>query len=65
MDFPGCSVLKKTTYQPGDMGWEYPLEEGMATHPSIFAGKIPWTGDHGGLQSIRLQRIRHNLVTKL
>ena len=29
-----------------------PLEEGMATHPSIFAWRIPRTEEHGGLQSI-------------
>ena len=33
------------------LGWENPLEEGMATHSSI-AWKIPWTEDPGGLQSI-------------
>ena len=26
------------------LGWEYPLEEEMATHSSILAGKISWTG---------------------
>ena len=33
------------------LGWEDPLEEGMATHSSVFAWKIPWTEDPGGLQS--------------
>ena len=33
------------------LGWEDPLEEGMATHCSVFAWKIPWTDDPGGLQS--------------
>ena len=60
MGFPGGSVVKKSTYQAGDMGREHPLEEGMATHSSIFAGKISWTGDPGRLQSIGLQRIRHS-----
>ena len=41
------------------LGWEDPLEEGMATHSSIFAWKIPWT-EAGGLQSIGSQRVRHN-----
>ena len=36
------------------LGWEDPLEEGMATHSSILAGKIPWTEVSGGLQSIRV-----------
>ena len=32
--------------------WEDPLEEGMAIHSSIFAWKIPWTKEPGGLESI-------------
>ena len=38
-------------------GLKNPLEEGMATHSSIFAWKIPWTEGPGGLQSMRLQRV--------
>ena len=34
------------------LAWEDPLEKGMATHSSIFAWKIPWTEEPGGLQSI-------------
>ena len=34
---------------------EYPLEEGMATHSSILAWRIPWTEEPGGLQSTGLQ----------
>ena len=34
------------------LGWEDLLEEGMATHSSILAGKIPWTEEPGGLQSM-------------
>ena len=37
-----------------------PLEEGMATHPSILAWRIPWTGEPGGLQSMGSQRVGHN-----
>ena len=33
------------------LGWEDPLEEGMATHSSILAWRIPWTEEPGGLQS--------------
>ena len=33
-------------------GWEDPLEEGMATHSSILAWRIPWTEEPGGLQSM-------------
>ena len=36
------------------LGWEDLLEEGMATHSSILAGKIPWTEEPGGLQSMGL-----------
>ena len=31
------------------LGWEDPLEEGMATHSSILAWRIPWTKEPGGL----------------
>ena len=33
------------------LGWEDPPEKGMVTHPSIFACRIPWTEELGGLQS--------------
>ena len=33
------------------LGWEDPLEEGMATNSSILAWKVPWTEEPGGLQS--------------
>ena len=36
------------------LGWEDPLEKGMATHSSILAWEILWTEEPGGLQSIRL-----------
>ena len=36
------------------------LEKGMATHSSILAWRIPWTEEPGGLQSIGLQRVRHD-----
>ena len=42
------------------LGWEDPLEKGMATHSSIFAWKIPWTEEPGRLQSTGLQRVGHN-----
>ena len=40
--------------------WEDPLEEGMATHSSIFAWRIPWTEELGGLQSMWSQRAGHD-----
>ena len=42
------------------LGWEDPLEEGMATHSSILAWRIPWTEEPGGLQSMGSQRVRHD-----
>ena len=36
------------------------LEEGMTTHSSILAWRIPWTKEPGRLQSIDLQRVRHD-----
>ena len=46
------------------VGWEGPLEEGMATNSSILAWRIPWTEEPGGLQSMGSQRVRHNQETK-
>ena len=42
------------------LGQEDPLEKEMATRSIILAWKIPWTERPGGLQSIRLQRVRHD-----
>ena len=42
------------------LGWEDLLKEGMATHSSILAWRIPWTEESGGLQSIESQRVRHD-----
>ena len=39
------------------LGWEDPLEEGMATHSSILAWNIHWTEEPGGLQSMGLQGV--------
>ena len=43
-----------------NMGREDPLEKGMATHSSILTWRSPWTEEPGRLQSIGLQRVRHN-----
>ena len=52
-------VVKKPSANAEDMemwvwslGWEDPLEEGVATHCSILAWRIPWTEEPGGLRSI-------------
>ena len=46
--------------QVRSLGQEDPLEKGMATHSSILAWRIPWTEEPGRLQSIGLQRVRHD-----
>ena len=47
------------------LDWEDPLENEMATHSRTLAWKIPWMEDPGRLQSIGLQRVRHNWATPL
>ena len=42
------------------LGREDPLKKEMATHPSILAWKIPRAEEPGGLQSMGLQRVRHD-----
>ena len=46
--------------QVQSLGWEDPLEKGMAIHSSILAWRIPWTGEPGGLQSMGLHRVRQD-----
>ena len=40
--------------------YSFPLEEEMAIHSNILSWRIPQTEESGGLQSMRLQRVRHN-----
>ena len=42
------------------LGWEDPLEGGMATDSSILAWRIPWTEEPGGLQSTGSQSVEHD-----
>ena len=44
------------------LGWEDPLEKGVATYPSIVAWKIPWTEEPGGLQSLGSQSWTYGLI---
>ena len=44
------TAMQETQIQ--SLGWEDPLERGMATHSSILAWKIPWTEEPDGLQSM-------------
>ena len=46
------------------LGWEDPLEKGVATLPNILAWEIPWTEEPGGLESLGPQKVRHDLATK-
>ena len=46
------------------LGWEDLLDEGMATHSSVLAWRIPGREEPGRLQSTGLQRVGHNWVTK-
>ena len=51
---PATQELQETWVR--SLGGEDPLEEGMATHSSSLAWRIPWTEEPGGLQSIQSQR---------
>ena len=51
--FPGGSDGKESAYSDRDpaliLGQEVPLENGMETHTSILAWRIPWTEEPGGI----------------
>ena len=55
-----CQCRRHKEIHVQSLGQEDPLEEGMVTHSSITAWRIPWTEEPGGLQSIGWQRVRHN-----
>ena len=42
------------------LGWDDPLEEGMAAHSSILAWRIPWTEEPGVSQSTGQHTVGHN-----
>ena len=60
----GCSAVKNQPAgqetQVPSLGWEDPLEEGMATRSSILAWKIPWTEEPGGVKSRMSQTVEHD-----
>ena len=67
LGFPSGSAVKNppAMQEPQETrvqspGQEDPLEEDMATHSSILAGKIPWTEKPGGVQSVGSQTVRHD-----
>ena len=62
-DFPVAEMVKNLPEMQNSirsLGWKVPLEKGMAIHSSIHAWRIPWTEELGGLQSMGLQRVRHD-----
>ena len=52
------STMQETRGQ--SLGWEDPLEKGMAIHSGTIVWKIPWTEEPGRLQSMGSQRVRHD-----
>ena len=60
------SDSKASAYNAGDLGWipGSGRSFGEGTHSSTLAYKIPLTEEHGRLQSMGLQRVRHNRATK-
>ena len=42
------------------LSWKDPLEKGTTTNSSIWAWRIPWTEEPGGLQSMGSQKVRHD-----
>ena len=65
MGFPGGSdqvknLLAKLETQVRSLGREDLLEKRTATYSDILAGKIPWTEEPGGLQSLGSQRVGHD-----
>ena len=53
-------VVKNLLPRSWSNPWEDPLEEGMATHSSFLAWRIPWTEEPDGLQSTGSHRIKHD-----
>ena len=71
MDYVGFLVSQTVKNAPAmqetwiqSLGWEDPLEKGMAIHSSFLAWRIPWTQETGGLQSMGSQWVEHDWVTK-
>ena len=56
--FMNPPVMQETRVR--SLGWEDPLEKRVAAHSSTLAWRIPWTEEPRGLQSMGLQRVRHD-----
>ena len=67
--FLGGSEVKESAYQWGkwvqSLGWQDPLEKGLATHSSILAWRVTWIEESGELQSMGSQRVGHDWATSL
>ena len=68
-ELPGAAARRKKKRLPAmqkawvrSLGWEDPLEEGMAAHSSILAWRIPRTEEPDGLQSMGWERVGHKIV---
>ena len=62
LNYSLCLPLQEMRVQ--SLGWKDPLVQEIACHSSILAWKIPWTEEPGGLQSMVLQGVGHDLVAK-
>ena len=64
----GCAPSKDSPavqeMQVPSLGWEDPLEKGIATHSSTLAWRIPWTEEPGRIQSMGSQRVSHDVLTQ-
>ena len=65
--FPGDPLVKNPPamqqtqeIQVQSLGQEEPLEKGVAIHSNILAWEIPWTEEHGRLQTLGSERVRHD-----
>ena len=65
MGFPGDSAGKESAWNAGDLGLipglgRFPWRRPWQPTPVFLPGKIPWTEEHGGLQSMGSQRVGHD-----
>ena len=63
LGFPAGSDGKESACSSGDLGWEEPLEGGMATHSSILACRIPMNREAWWAAVHRVTRVGHDQVT--
>ena len=56
----GMNLPRMQEIRAQSLGQEDPLQNGMATHSSILAWRMPWTEEPGRLQSMGSQRVGHD-----